>query len=296
MSYKIKSNLKFRKNKLKNFQKLLNSTKLFLPIHREALNINYKNVYLADEIFDPLSENIKINNDLLISNYTREDLLSIKPGSFILEKLNNDTERTLTQYLNEVIINNTSVFERHSRITFIKDKEVTVKTEFSIEKNNRILFINKNKHLNSLKPYTEYGESDEIFDPLSENIKINNDLLISNYTREDLLSIKPGSFILEKLNNDTERTLTQYLNEVIINNTSVFERHSRITFIKDKEVTVKTEFSIEKNNRILFINKNKHLNSLKPYTEYGECEISTEILACALNNFNSIDSPTARES
>ncbi|RHZ74353.1 hypothetical protein Glove_225g74 [Diversispora epigaea] len=211
-SYKTKPGLESRKGKLKDPQKLPNSAKLFLPIHREALNVNYKNVYLADEIFDPLPKNIKINNDLLVSNYTREDLLSAVPGSSTLEKLNNDTERTLAQYLNEVIINDSLT--------------TGVRETFT---DNFVCFL-----LTELK-FNRY--------PL-------------------LLKLQPDY------------------------------RFS----VRDKEVTAKTEFSIEKNKGVLFMDEDKHLNSLKPYTEYGECQISAEILACALTNFNSVDSPTARES
>ncbi|CAG8584608.1 2711_t:CDS:2, partial [Diversispora eburnea] len=45
----------------------------FLPIHKEAPSIYYKNVYAANDIVDPLPENIEINNDLLVGNFTIED-------------------------------------------------------------------------------------------------------------------------------------------------------------------------------------------------------------------------------
>ncbi|RHZ79575.1 hypothetical protein Glove_144g164 [Diversispora epigaea] len=96
-----------------------------------------------------------------------------------------------------------------------------------------------------------------------------------NFTREDLLST------LDKLNNDTERTLAQYLNQVIINDKLKFNRDPLLMNFRfsvlDKEVTVKTEFSMRINI-------------------YRESQISAEILACALTNFNSVKSPTAGES
>ncbi|CAG8515778.1 6943_t:CDS:1 [Diversispora eburnea] len=75
------------------------------PIHREALNIYYENICLANEILDPLPESIEINNNLLVGNLTKEDLLLAKLGSSTLNKLNNDDERTLALYLNKVVIN-----------------------------------------------------------------------------------------------------------------------------------------------------------------------------------------------
>ncbi|RHZ61169.1 hypothetical protein Glove_349g55 [Diversispora epigaea] len=209
--YKTKSGPKFGKGKLKDPNRLPNSAKLFLPIHRKALNMHYQNVYSAEEIFDP-PENIKINNDLLVGDFTKDDLLIAKPGSSILNKLNNKFERTLARYLNEAITNDSLT--------------TGVRKTFT---NNFVCFLLTNLEFN--------------IDPLLMRLQ-------SDYSFN----------------------------------------------ISDKEVTAKIEFSIEKNNKVLFIDEDKHLYSLKPYSEYGESQISAEILACAFTNFYSVDNPTAGES
>ncbi|CAG8507058.1 1181_t:CDS:2 [Diversispora eburnea] len=154
--------------------------------------------------------------------------------------------------------------------------------------------------------------------------KINNDLLIGDFTKDNLLLAKSGSFILKKLNNKFEKTFARYFNEVITNDsltTGIWETFtdnfvnfllSNLEFninpllmrlqldysfsVFDKEVTTKTEFSIEKNKEVLFIDENNRLHSLKFYSEYGESQISVKILACAFINFSSVVSPIAGES
>ncbi|RHZ47963.1 hypothetical protein Glove_564g43 [Diversispora epigaea] len=184
VSYKIKSGSKF--SKFKDSKKLPNNAKFFLPIHRETLNISYKNVYTVDEIINSFPEN-KIDNDLLVNNFTRKDLLSAEPGSFTLEKLNNDNEKSLAIYLNEVLFNdrltqdiqethtNTFVDYLFRELRFdkyplsmklqldfsfrISEHEVFVKIEFSVIKNKVTLCIDEDKHIHTLNRSTKYGES-----------------------------------------------------------------------------------------------------------------------------------------
>ncbi|RHZ71440.1 hypothetical protein Glove_258g45 [Diversispora epigaea] len=176
MSYKIKSGPKF--SKFKDPKKLPNNAKFFLPIHRKALNINYKNVYTADEIINSFPDKFKIDNDLLVSNFTREDLLSTEPGSFILEKLNNNKEKSLAIYFNEVLFNDqlTEDIQETLMNTFVDyffrtlrfdeyplsmklqpnfrfrifKYEVSAKVEFSVVKNKVTLCINEDKYIHTI--------------------------------------------------------------------------------------------------------------------------------------------------
>ncbi|RHZ52877.1 hypothetical protein Glove_456g5 [Diversispora epigaea] len=198
---------KFKQGKLKDPNQLPSSASDFYLIHRKALNIHYQNIYSAKEIFDSLPEDIKINNDLLVSDFTKDDLLLAKPGSSILKKLNNNTERSLALYLNKVVINN-------SLTTGIQETLTDAFVNYLFKKLN----------------FDEYP----------------------------LLMISQSDF-----------------------NFKVFK----------KKITAKVKFSIEKNNTILYINENKYIHFLDGASEYGESQISAEILACAFINFNKVDSP-----
>ncbi|CAG8836023.1 39190_t:CDS:1, partial [Gigaspora margarita] len=213
-SYKAKS-LKYLKHlpsKLKSPEQLPGSASLFLPIHRKALNIHYKNINPANEIFEPLSENIQINNDLFVGNLTRKELLAaLIPGNPILNKLN-DNEQSLAVYLNDVILN--EKLSKETRETF----------------------------------------TDSLINYLLMELRLNK--------RPFTLRLRPDfSF-------------------------SVF----------DKNVSAKVKFGIQKENTMILIDEDKHIRSLKPSTEYGESQISAEILACAFTNFKNADSPTKGKS
>ncbi|CAG8683875.1 4465_t:CDS:1, partial [Dentiscutata heterogama] len=66
--------------------------------------------------------------------------------------------------------------------------------------------------------------------------------------------------------------------------------------ISDKNVSAKVEFSILKENAIVFIDEDKHICSLRQTTEYRKSQIFAEILVCAFTNFDNADSPTIGES
>ncbi|KAF0520285.1 hypothetical protein F8M41_016414 [Gigaspora margarita] len=213
-SYKAKS-LKYLKHlpsKLKSPEQLPGSASLFLLIHGKALNIHYKNINSANEIFEPLSENIQINNDLFVGNLTREELLvALVPGNPIYNKLN-DNEQSLAVYLNNVILN--EQLSEVARETFTDSLICYLLTELRLNK----------------RPFTLILQPDFSF--------------------------------------------------------SVF----------DKNVFAKVKFGIQKENTMIFIDEDKHIRNLKPSTEYGESQITAEILACAFTNFNNADSPTKGKS
>ncbi|CAG8501186.1 10254_t:CDS:2 [Racocetra fulgida] len=206
--------LKQLPEKLKDPAQLPYSASFFLPIHREALNIHYKNVNSADEMFDPLPENIQIDNDLLVGNLTREELMSAVPGSSILKKLNNETEISLAKYLNAVILNEQPSDSGRIRETF----------------------------------------TDALVNYLLVVLKLN--------THPFILMLQPDFYF-------------------------------RIS--DKKKVSAKAEFSVVKENTMILIDEDKHIRSLRRPTEYGESQISAEILACAFTNFDRADSPTVGE-
>ncbi|CAG8845542.1 40558_t:CDS:1, partial [Gigaspora margarita] len=212
-SYKAKS-LKYLKHlpgKLKSPEQLPGNASIFLPIHREALNIHYKNINSANEIFDPLSENIRINNDLFVGNLTRKELLAAIPGNPILNKLNNNDELSLAMYLNDVLLN-----EKQSK---------EIRETFTDSLINYLLMeLRLNKHPFTLRLHPDFSFS-----------------------------------------------------------------------VSDKNASAKVEFSILKENAMILIDEDKHIRSLRQTTEYGESQISTEILACAFTNFDNADSPTTGE-
>ncbi|RIB04279.1 hypothetical protein C2G38_694890 [Gigaspora rosea] len=179
----------FKRNySVKSLKQLPGSASRFLPIHREALNIHYRSVNSANEIIEPLSENIQINNDLLVSNLTRQDLLLAIPERPILKKLNNVPERSLATYLNRVIQNATPTtkfrgiftdslvnyllgklkFNIHPFMLMLKpdsnfsvfNKEVSAKAKFIVSKEDVWIFlIDDDKHIYSSQNYTENRDS-----------------------------------------------------------------------------------------------------------------------------------------
>ncbi|RHZ59538.1 hypothetical protein Glove_363g14 [Diversispora epigaea] len=156
--YKTKAS----QSKLKDPNQLPSSASNFKKIHREALNIHYKNVYSANEILNPLPENFKINNDLFVSNFTKEDLLTF-PGSSIWQKLANDEERSLAKYLNDAILN--EQLSKKIRETFTDTLVNYFFAEFKLNKYPFTLrlqsdfgFSISDKDIIA-KSKTEYGES-----------------------------------------------------------------------------------------------------------------------------------------
>ena len=160
---------------------------------------------------------------------------------------------------------------------------------------------------------------DNILGTLSTKIQYDGSLLLKNLTRDELFIIGHRHNILDTLNDD-EKTLSLYLHKVLQNDpltTGVREsltdsfvnylltelRFNKYPFLLNLQpsysfhvystkVTAKVEFSIEKNNSILCFDEDKHLHSISLSTEYGESQISAEILACAFTNYDKADSPT----
>ncbi|RIB19449.1 hypothetical protein C2G38_2181824 [Gigaspora rosea] len=172
--------------------------------------------------------------------------------------------------------------------------------------------------------YKNINSANEIFDPLSENIQINNDLFVGNLTRKELLVAIPKSPILKKLNNDNKLLLVIYLNDIILNKKQSKEIQETFTdllvcyllmelrlnkhsftlklqpdfsfSVFDKDISAKVEFSILKKSAMILIDGDKHIHSLMKETEYGESQISAKILVCAFTNFDNTISPTIGES
>ncbi|RHZ86984.1 hypothetical protein Glove_41g70 [Diversispora epigaea] len=159
--YKSKSGLKFRQDKLKDPNKLPDNASSFKQIHREALNLYYNNAHSANEILDPLPDNYKINNNLLIGNFTRDNLLLAESENPILKKLNSRTERNLAKYLNKLEFNEEPfLMSLQPDFSFtVSEKDISAKVKFSIVKENVILCIDGDKHVHSLRPKTEHGKS-----------------------------------------------------------------------------------------------------------------------------------------
>lgn len=147
-------------------------------------------------------------------------------------------------------------------------------------------------------------------------------LLIKNLTRDDLIIIGHRYDILNILNNN-EKTLALYLHKVLQNDpyttgireslTDSFVNYLlvRLSFneypfllnlqsdysfcVYSTKVTAKVDFSVEKGNNILCFDEDKHLHGVSLATEYGESQISAEMLACAYTNHNKADSPTREQ-
>ena len=142
------------------------------------------------------------------------------------------------------------------------------------------------------------------------SMQYDSSLLLKNLTRDDLSIIAHRYDILNSLNDD-EKTLALYLHKVLttdvrtdsfVNYLLMELRFNKYPFLLNLQpdysfqvystrVTAKVEFSIEKNNSILCFDEGKHLHSISSTTEYGESQISAEILACAFTNYDKPDSP-----
>lgn len=59
-------------------------------------------------------------------------------------------------------------------------------------------------------------------------------------------------------------------------------------YIQNHEINSNPEFSIEKDNLVVFIDEDKHIKNIGPSKKWGENQIAGEILASAYNNFNNM--------
>lgn len=96
---------RYKTIKLGNPNQLPSSASDFYPIHRRSLNIYYDNISDINKMFDPLPESVLFNEYLLVSNFSRDDLSLIGHRPDIMNKLQNDDEKTLALYLYKVIQN-----------------------------------------------------------------------------------------------------------------------------------------------------------------------------------------------
>jgi len=154
------------------------------------------------------------------------------------------------------------------------------------------------------------------------SVQYDNSLLIKNLTRDELIIIGHRYDILNTLNDD-EKTLALYLHKVLQNDpytTGVREnltdsfvnyllgeiRFNKYPFLLNLQsdysfyicstkVTAKIDFSVEKDNNILCFDEDKHLHGVSLATEYGESQISAEMLACAYTNHDKADSSTREQ-
>jgi hypothetical protein len=57
--------------------------------------------------------------------------------------------------------------------------------------------------------------------------------------------------------------------------------------VENNKVTTRPEFSVEKEEQIkcIFLDESRHLSNLKLATEFAECQIAAELLACAFTNY-----------
>ena len=139
-------------------------------------------------------------------------------------------------------------------------------------------------------------------------------LLIQNANRHQILEPEDSGLSNEEL------TVARYLRKVLLNDplktgvketlTDAFVNYllTRLGFseypfllnlqeeyrfkVQEKVVTAKIEFTVEKNNGVLCLDEDKHINSITETSEYGECQIAADILACAYSNFETAMSPT----
>ncbi|KAF0421284.1 hypothetical protein F8M41_006807 [Gigaspora margarita] len=187
--------------------------------------------------------------------------------------------------------------------------------------NSRLFYIFKRKFPPTIASYK--AKSLKYLKHLPGKLK-SPEQLPGNLTRKELLAAIPGNPILNKLNNNDELSLAMYLNDVLLNEKQSKEiretftdslinyllmelrlnkhpftlrLHPDFSFsVSDKNVSAKVEFSILKENAMILIDEDKYIRSLRQTTEYGESQISAEILACAFTNFDNADSPTTGES
>ena len=198
MSYNTRSR-RIPSGKLSDPRQLPSNASEFGPIHRHSLNIHYENVYKIEDILN--ASHVQYDSSLLIKNLTKDELFIIGHKYDILNTLSDD-EKTLALYLHKVLQNDpltTGVREnltdsfinyllgelRFNKYPFslnlqpdysfyICSTKVTAKVEFSVEKDNNILCFDEDKHLNSVRLATEYGES-----------QISAEMLACAYTNHD---------------------------------------------------------------------------------------------------------------
>ena len=170
----------------------------------------------------------------------------------------------------------------------------------------------------------EYIDADnelELFERLAQDfpIKEYEHLFINNLSRYQILELDNLPDIKSQLNNK-EKTIANYLQKVLVNDplktgiketlTDSFVNYllSKLEFsdypfllnlqeeyefiIGRKKVTAKIEFTVERNNSVFCLDEDKHLHGITATSEYGECQIAAEILACAYSNFEGAKSHT----
>lgn len=167
--------------------------------------------------------------------------------------------------------------------------------------------------------YENAHQIKDVLGALSVSTQYDDSLLLKNLTRDELSIIGHRYDILNTLNDD-EKTLSLYLHKVLQNDPLTIGIRESLTdsfvnylltelhfnkypfllnlqpnysfHIYSTKVTAKVEFSIEKNNSILCFDEDKRLHGISLTTEYGESQISAEMLACAFTNYDKADSPT----
>src|SRR5690348_6763371 len=94
-------------NKLDSINQLVNSASDFKPIHRRSFNINFVGIAQPEltHIFAPLKDKNDIPLHMYVGNLTKEELMIIHRNKSIMNRLQNEDEKTLALYLNEVILN-----------------------------------------------------------------------------------------------------------------------------------------------------------------------------------------------
>jgi hypothetical protein len=160
----------------------------------------------------------------------------------------------------------------------------------------------------------------EILKKLSSDIKVNdyNLLFMKNINKMDILNSESND--IKKRFNNKELSVINYLKEVVENDPLKFgvneslvnnfinyllcklefnenplslKLEEKYKFnIKNKIVTAKIEFTVSKNNSIVCLDEDKHITGVSKSTEFGECQIAAEILACAYTNYQSAKSIT----
>lgn len=148
---------------------------------------------------------------------------------------------------------------------------------------------------------------------LSVETKVScDDLYIQEIENEEIRKYKNNN----NLNID-EKTICQYINEIVINENLVLgtsESHTDnfVDFILRKLkldryplrlslqpiykfnignhwITSKPEFSITKDDLVLFIDEDKHIKNINRSQAWGEYQIAGEMIAAAVTNYNKID-------
>jgi hypothetical protein len=155
---------------------------------------------------------------------------------------------------------------------------------------------------------------DGMLEPYKYENKYDECLLLGNMSRFDLKLVDESIDVMDKLKHD-EKTLALLLNKVIqhdplkisiresFTNNFVNYLLNKVGFnsfplvlnaqpkywfeVENNKVSTRPEFSVEKEDQIkcIFLDESRHLSNLKLATEFAECQIVAELLACAFTNY-----------